>query len=602
VGLTAQPCVSQVALSWAPVASATNYNVKVSTTSGSGYVHVAYTSDFGYVDTGLSNGTTYYFVVSARNLAGEGANSSEASATPFDAPPAPTELAASPGSYVVSLSWHASAGATSYTIYRATASGGSYAATLPAVPALDETEGTTITSDDPSVYNGVTYYFKVQATDACGESSDYSNTAYTTPVLAVPDTPANLKAAAGDGGVALSWGFSNNADTYTVSRSTVTGGPYDDVASTADRTYTNTGLTNGVTYFYVVKALNGAGTSSASNEASATPAATTLTADEAIEIARTFCAAIGSSQTGDASAQYPSPTQYSQLDDNFWLPRWLVKFGDPAVAEVEVVDSTSVIASYYNFGLSHSLMDGGLPAGTPITESAALTAAATVLSASNQTDSLGDPTADYIQLDNPATEFGQFWRITYPRLYSGVPFHNQTANVLLQGDTGAVRSFGLSFPWSPPASMAGDVTSSQATTTAAAQLTSAGITGFVLDSVQQEIVMPSTFWQDGGGTPQGSASMLAWTCYYEVDDDSENPMYFLEVDVDIASGNVIGGGVGGNGSLGERHNAMSKTTAKKNYRPPDRHAKLPRVLNANKKMTDKHGNNKKGSRHNANNK
>src|SRR5207245_2585176 len=39
-----------------------------------------------YTDTGLSNGTTYYYVVSGTNNVAESANSSEASATPVAAP------------------------------------------------------------------------------------------------------------------------------------------------------------------------------------------------------------------------------------------------------------------------------------------------------------------------------------------------------------------------------------------------------------------------------------------------------------------------------------------------------------------------------------
>ena len=86
-GLAANPGDNQVALSWtAPaVGSPTSYNVKRSTTSGSGYVDIttpgAQTTT-SYNDTTAVNGTTYYYVVSAVNAIGEGANSSQTSATP----------------------------------------------------------------------------------------------------------------------------------------------------------------------------------------------------------------------------------------------------------------------------------------------------------------------------------------------------------------------------------------------------------------------------------------------------------------------------------------------------------------------------------------
>src|SRR5262249_15744082 len=54
-------------------------------------------------------------------------------------------------------------------------------------------------------------------------------------------------------------------------------GPYTTVASPTTNSYTDTGLTNGTTYYYVVTAVNGAGESGNSNEANATPAAADTT-------------------------------------------------------------------------------------------------------------------------------------------------------------------------------------------------------------------------------------------------------------------------------------------------------------------------------------
>jgi titin len=47
-----------------------------------------------FTDSGLTNGTTYYYVVSALNAGGESANSAQASATPADPPAAPSNLTA----------------------------------------------------------------------------------------------------------------------------------------------------------------------------------------------------------------------------------------------------------------------------------------------------------------------------------------------------------------------------------------------------------------------------------------------------------------------------------------------------------------------------
>ena len=69
-------------LSWSASTGATSYNVKRSTTSGGPYTTIASPTTTSYTDTGLTNGTTYYYVVSAVNAAGESANSAQVSAAP----------------------------------------------------------------------------------------------------------------------------------------------------------------------------------------------------------------------------------------------------------------------------------------------------------------------------------------------------------------------------------------------------------------------------------------------------------------------------------------------------------------------------------------
>jgi hypothetical protein len=84
--------------------------------------------------------------------------------------------------------------------------------------------------------------------------------------------PTNLMATAGSGQVGLSWSASSGATSYNVKRSTTSGGPYTIVASPTTTSYTDGGLTNGTTYYYVVSAVNTAGESATSTQVSATPA------------------------------------------------------------------------------------------------------------------------------------------------------------------------------------------------------------------------------------------------------------------------------------------------------------------------------------------
>ena len=88
---------------------------------------------------------------------------------------------------------------------------------------------------------------------------------------AVPPPPTNLVATAGNGQVGLSWSASSGATSYNVKRSTTSGGPYTTIASPTTTSYTDTGVTNGTTYYYVVSAVNTAGESANSSQVSATP-------------------------------------------------------------------------------------------------------------------------------------------------------------------------------------------------------------------------------------------------------------------------------------------------------------------------------------------
>ncbi|WP_346353007.1 hypothetical protein [Azotosporobacter soli] len=200
---------AKVSLSWTAVTDAAGYNVKRATTAGGPYTTIASNvSGATYVDGSVTNGTTYYYVVSSVATAGESGNSNEASATPNKILiPTPVNLTASAGDAQVSLSWTTVTGAAGYNVKRATTAGGPYTTIASNVSGATYVDG--------SVTNGTTYYYVVSAVSAAGESGN-SNEAAATPNKAVtPPVPG--------GNVLLRIVMSDSSEReYTVSKSEVT--------------------------------------------------------------------------------------------------------------------------------------------------------------------------------------------------------------------------------------------------------------------------------------------------------------------------------------------------------------------------------------------
>ncbi|QUI20896.1 hypothetical protein HZI73_00595 [Vallitalea pronyensis] len=87
-----------------------------------------------------------------------------------------------------------------------------------------------------------------------------------------PDTPQNINAIPKDTRAKIVWDKVNNADTYNIKRSTSPNGPYTTIAQNILETeYEDTGMTNGIAYYYVVTAVNDGGESPNSAEVAITP-------------------------------------------------------------------------------------------------------------------------------------------------------------------------------------------------------------------------------------------------------------------------------------------------------------------------------------------
>ncbi len=296
-GLTATAGNAQVTLSWAAPASdggspVSGYIVYQGTSPGGetgAPVNGSLVTGTSYTVTGLTNGTTYYFRVTAVNRVGEGPPSTEAKAVPVTVPGAPARLTATPGNSRVTLAWTApaSGGAaiSGYLIYRGTSPGGETGAPV---------NGSLVTGTSYTVTgltNGTTYYFKVFAVNAVGQSPPSAEASAplppitpTAPATASTSAPAfaaptGLTATAGNTQVRLSWTApasdgGSSVISYKVYIATAPGVQGSRaIGSSKSTDAIVTGLPNGTVYYFMVTAVNAAGKQSPfSTEVSAEPA------------------------------------------------------------------------------------------------------------------------------------------------------------------------------------------------------------------------------------------------------------------------------------------------------------------------------------------
>jgi len=264
---------AKVSLTWDKVNYATSYNVKRSTISGGEYQLIASGITTSFTDRDVTNGDTYYYVVSAANAGGEGANSAEASATPLgpNSPAAPSGLAATAASTSqINLAWTDNSTEDEFKIERST--DGINFTRIATVAA------NTKTYVSSGLAEATTYTYRVRAYSVSGGNSAYSNTSSATTHLAAPTTLTATAISATEN--KLSWtDNSGSEDGFKIERAT-NGTTFTEIATVGANItgYANTDVTDGATYTYRVRAYKAAINSAYSNTVSLPARPTGLTA------------------------------------------------------------------------------------------------------------------------------------------------------------------------------------------------------------------------------------------------------------------------------------------------------------------------------------
>ena len=222
--------------------------------------------------------------------------SNEANALTIPAPV--TDLAAS-GQDAATLTWTGVTGATKYNTYRTETAGAGYAL-IGGPTASPTTDGTGVA--------GHTYFYMVRSFDASGEAAN-SNEVQD---ILRPVAPSGLTATASGTTVSLSWTAHFGEVSYSIKRSTVIGAETQ-IGTSGTTSYSDTTPVDGETYYYVVTATNGGGTSLASNEVKITirpaaPANVVATANSTSDISLAWNSDYGAiSYTVSSSLSHGGP-------------------------------------------------------------------------------------------------------------------------------------------------------------------------------------------------------------------------------------------------------------------------------------------------------
>ena len=221
----------------------------------------------------------------------------------------------------ITVSWNAVTAipaVTSYTVQRATSSGGSFSD-------IEESVGNVTSIADASLTAYTNYYYKVKANNAIG-SGVYSSETTSQTKGVVPATVTGLSVSVASGSLAVNWsdatgGTPDSGYTYQLERSTSSGSGFSSLESNlTDSDHTDATVSMGTTYYYRVKATNVAGQSASwSSEASGSVPLPSWSSTGSLNRASQGGGCFGSSNTNAVhTGGFDGSSTFQSSNDEIW--------------------------------------------------------------------------------------------------------------------------------------------------------------------------------------------------------------------------------------------------------------------------------------------